>query len=97
MKFMRNFRPKFASTCAYVAARTLKISGEVLPAGAAVAPPLVTARRLEQLYNQRLVVLAAGSSPKPKRRPSAVGPTDYLNPGLDGQPKKVERRRRAAA
>lgn len=102
MASKRSHRPAFDASCIYIAARDLVISGRAVLAGATVAPPQVSPRRLRQMYELRLVNLALGSQPVVRPRPRAVGQTDHARPGADGQvqqqaaPKPIRRARAAA-
>lgn len=88
------------ATCDFVAVRNFKIAGAIVSAGQPFDKSMVDARRLRQLYNQRLITLAPGASPAtPARRPRAVGPTDLVHSDQARPPEKVARRtlsRRAA-
>lgn len=83
----RNFRPPFDGTLAFVVLRGTKVNGVPIGAGDPFDKSSVSARRLEQLFEARTIGYAHGQTlpdGRPRARPSAVGPTDLLNPGEAG-------------
>lgn len=93
----RNFRPPFDPRCTFVWTRGAIVSGQPVARHDPVDPASVTPRKMRQLYDTRWIELAPDSPEPQVKRPrrDAVGPTDLLKSGLDGQPEKASPARRA--
>ncbi len=85
MRTTRNYRLPFDAALDFVASRDLRCSGVLVAAKASFDKTLVTPRRLQQLYEQRLIQYVDGQVPaKPPPKPLAIGPTDFRNPSKTG-------------
>lgn len=94
MRHTRSVRQPFDPLCDFVYLRPTRVNGVAAAAGDPVVKAALTARRLRQMYDVRMIAYAAGQSPrKPPPRPRAVGPTDLLHPGEAHPPEQVGRRR----
>lgn len=81
------------ASCEFVASRTQRVNGVPLEAGASFDKTQVDERRLRQLYDARAIALAPESEPvAPPPRKLAVGPTDLIHTGLDGQRPPIKQR-----
>ena len=76
---------------------TLAVGGVSFGHGDPMDRSLVSARRLRQMYDARLIAIAPGSKLKAARKPKpgAVGPTDHMLTGADMLAGKKSARPRA--